>query len=118
MVQIGAAVLGPLAVAAELPPCNAVVEVHVGEIHKLADERRRLHGRQCLDAVAQVARHGVGRAQQDRVAPVAIAEPVHPAVLQEAAHDAAHRDVLAHAGDAGDQTADASHDEVDAAPLL
>ena len=43
---------------------------------------------------------------------------VDAAVLEEPVHDAAHRDVFAHALHAGPQTADAAHDQVDLHPSL
>ena len=65
-----------------------------------------------FDAAQQVALQPVGAgAEQFRLA--VVAEPVHAAVLEEAADDRTHADVLRHARHARAQGAGAAHDQVD-----
>src|SRR5436309_5883213 len=68
-----------------------------------------------LDAPEEVARHPVG-AREVNVLGAAILEVKHARMLEEAADDRAHADVLRHALDPGAQRAHAAHDEVDLHP--
>src|ERR1043166_7561462 len=72
----------------------------------VADRRER------LDAPIEVAFHHVGAADVHLLVP-AVLEPEDARVFQEAADDRAHADVIADAGDAGTQAADAADDHVD-----
>src|SRR4051794_36550490 len=67
---------------------------------------------QHLDAAVQVAVHQVGRTDPHlRLA--AVLEQEHPAVLEEAAQDAADLDVVRQTGDSGPKRADATDPQVD-----
>ena len=101
------------------PPALLVV----GEIgdHDLAEDLlvdgRIEDGHDRLDPAVEVARHHVGRADEDlgfrRRQAVAVAEAIDAGVLEEAPDDRLHADALGQAGNAGPETADAAHDEVD-----
>src|SRR5581483_3926161 len=75
-------------------------------------EQRIEHGDDRLDAPVQVAAHPIRRTNED-LAVAAVLENVDARVLQEASDDAAHPDVLAHAGDAGTDDAHAANLEID-----
>src|SRR5690606_31860877 len=70
-----------------------------------------------LDTPVEVARHHVRGADVDgrlwRRQALAATEAIDARVLQEAANKAFHSDILRKARNAGPQTADAAHDEVD-----
>src|SRR5437762_9260769 len=66
-----------------------------------------------LDPLIEIAGHQIGAAEIDLLA-ASVAEVPDATVLQETSDDAAHADVVADPGDAGPQTADPPHDEVDA----
>src|ERR1700684_1982361 len=59
-----------------------------------------------------MARHPVAAADIDFFVAV-VAEVVNPAVLEEAAHDAAHADAIAQTAYTRPQGANATHDEID-----
>ena len=70
-----------------------------------------------LDPPAEVARHPVGRGEED-LGLVVVLEVADPGVLQELVDDADDPDVLGDAGNAGPEAADAADDQVDADPGL
>ena len=65
-----------------------------------------------LDAPEEVALHPVGAGAVE-LGLAAVAEVAHARMLEEAADDRAHADVLRHARHSRPQRADAAHDEVD-----
>ena len=72
---------------------------------------RILHRHQSLNAAVQVTVHHIGRADvHDRFPRVFEGE--HARVLQEAAQDRAHANILAQAGNAGAQGTDTPHDHI------
>ena len=70
-----------------------------------------------LDAAAEVARHPVGRGEED-LGLVVVLEVGDPRVLEELVDDADDPDVLGDARNAGPEAADAADDQVDADPGL
>ena len=69
-------------------------------------------GHDHLDAAIEVALHQVGAADVDLFL-AAVEEVVDARVLEEAADDRSHRDVVADAGNAWPQAAHAADDQVD-----
>src|SRR5258705_4330886 len=67
---------------------------------------------QRLDAPIEIALHQVGAADVHLFV-AAVVEPEDSRMLQEAADDGSHTDVVADARDAGAQAADAANDQVD-----
>src|SRR5439155_6300264 len=65
-----------------------------------------------LDAPIEIARHQV-RAADERLLCAAVAEVPRAAVLQEAADDAPHADVVADARHAGTKNGDAADEQID-----
>src|SRR5690606_10959237 len=70
-------------------------------------------GKHALNAAEEIAAHPVGAADVHFRLVAGVLEVINAAVLQEAAHDAAHPDVLAHPLDAGHEAANAADDQVD-----
>ncbi len=84
----------PGAVGLELPRLRVVGEQRLQDRLDLVPHVRVLDRHDHLDAVVEVARHQVGAAEEVRPL-VARLEAVEPAVLEEAAEDRAHADLLA-----------------------
>ena len=109
--------------AAEINVDIARVALHISCIGRVAEHGVQdsegasllhfiLDGEDKLDAAIQITRHPVGTAHVDaRITAVFKAEDA--AVLEELTDNAHNCDVVAHAGNAGDQTADAANDHAD-----
>src|SRR6185369_1659070 len=107
----------PAAVGGEVEAGRTVAGVQIEHPGQLGLGGDVGHLDQGFDPAIQVAVHQVGRA--DPVLLVAVvAEPDHPRMLQEAADDRAHPDVLRQPRYPRAQGADAAHDEIDPYPDL
>src|SRR5262245_38443904 len=106
------------AIGQDLPALLVVLEIGDHDLieHLLMDGRieDRAHD---LDPPVEVARHQVGGSDIDRRLAmrqaVATAEAEDAAVLEEAANDGFHADIVRQSFDPRTQAADAAHDEVD-----
>ena len=97
----------------QIPCVNVIGKIHVEAFVDDALAQFRVEdGKRDLDAAEQVASHPVGR-REPHVRLAAVLEVPDAMVLEEAAEDRAHADVLGKAGHARPQRAGAAHDEVD-----
>ena len=104
--------------ACEIPRVDVVREVDVEAFVDDAPAQFRVEDRKRdFDPAEQVAPHPVGR-REPHVRLAAVLEIPDAMVLEEAAEDRAHADVLGRAGHARPQRARAAHDEVDLHPGL
>src|SRR5437667_7058928 len=90
------------------------VEDDVTEVLDNLDVADRI---QRLDAPIEVALHQVGAPDVHLLVPTVV-EPENTGVLEEAADNGPDGDVVADAGNAGTQAADAAYDQVDADACL
>ena len=105
----------PATVGAEVPAGGGLGEGEVDEVGELDEVPGLDDAHEGLDPAVEVAVHHARAADVDlRVA--AVVEPEDARVLEEAAEDRAHADVLGQALDAGAQGADAAHPDVDLDP--
>ena len=77
---------------------------------------RRAEGKHALDTALEVSGHPVRAAHEDDRLGSCVLEAEQAAVLEEAAQEAAHADVLAQAGLARHEATDAPNHEVDLHP--
>src|SRR4051812_10538650 len=88
----------PRAARVEVPRKRVIGETAIDDIDELRTQPGVGHRGEHLDAMVEVALHQVGRAHQADDLLTAL-EDVDARVLEEAAHDRHHADVLADAGD-------------------
>src|SRR5579864_2212339 len=108
---LGGAALVVGAVGAQVPGLEVVGQLDVEDGLQLLLQARVLDRGDGLDAVVEVPRHPVRRADEV-LGPAGVGEAEDAGVLEEAADDADHPDGLALPRDARPQAADAAHDEV------
>ncbi|SLH41093.1 Uncharacterised protein [Mycobacteroides abscessus subsp. abscessus] len=99
----------PTAVGLEHPAAGGGGQRRVEDLAELLAQLRVLHLCHHLDPAVQIAVHHVGAADPVLVLRLEVHDP---RVLEEPAQDRAHLDVLAHAGNAGLEAADAAHHDL------
>ena len=103
---------GPFAVFAEPPRRSTILEPEVEQIFELGHVGGSRDLYQNLDPAVEVAVHQVRRADP-RLRLAAVLEPEDPAVLEEAAEDAADLDVVPQTRNVRLQSADAAAPDLD-----
>src|SRR5580704_6222513 len=107
----------------QAPALQRIAEIrHHDFVEHLAVNRRVFNRHRCFDAPVEIARHPIGRTDED-LGPIgrqfgAVTEANNAAVLEKPPDDAFDADIFGKPWDARPQTADAAHHQLDAHPCL
>src|SRR5438105_11947662 len=104
--------LGVRPVGSEIPRLSIVAETDREQSVKPGMESDIIDRRDGFHTTIEIARHPVGGTEVELLLAV-VGEVEEPRVLEESADNAHYFDPVTHARNAGPQTADSTHDQID-----